>query len=407
MTVRGPRRASRAGARAAALAAVAVLGALPLVPRAARAQLSGIVQRDSAGAPRRVEGRIVRPGAGELLPVPGIWVVLHRVGTDAQGPLDSMRTTPAGVYRFRYRASGDDAVYFVSASYGGLAYFSPPLRDAVVSGEEAQIVVYDTTSSAVPIAVRGHHIVVSAPAGGTREVIEVYELSNDSSVTLVSASPGEPSWSALLPDGARSAALREGDIGADAVVFEEGRVKVYAPIAPGLRQIAYSYRLPEDALPLSIPVEHHAEMLEVLVEASRAEVSGARLERTDPVSVEGRNFSRFLADESPANAVVRVDLAEAAESRRSTYVRVIAIVVGAAMLLALARAAARMRRRGGAPRVPPGDDPERLAREIAALDAAHERRRAPSDEAAAEYRARREALKARLTDALDRQRQER
>jgi hypothetical protein len=405
VTPRGRRPWPPAGARAAALVVFAALAVPGLVPRSASAQLSGIVQRDTAGAERRVEGRVVRPGAAENLAVPGIWVVLHRVGSDAQGPLDSMRTTPAGVYRFRYRASGDDAIYFVSASYGGLAYFSPPLRGSAVAGDDAEIVVYDTTSSAVAIAVRGHHVVVSAPADGTREIIEVYELSNDTTVTLVSSSPSAPSWSALLPDGARSPTLREGDIGADAVEFEEGRVKVYAPIAPGLRQIAYSYRLPDDVLPISIPVEHHTEMLEVLVEASRAEVSGARLERTDPVSVEGRNFSRFLAEETPANAVVRVDLADAAESRRGTYVRVMAIVVGAAMLLALARAAARMRRRGDAPRVPPGEDPERLAREIAALDAAHERRRAPSDADTAEYRTRRDALKARLTDALDRQRQ--
>lgn len=405
MTPRGTRRRSPTSGRAAAVVALATLVAIAVLPRTAPAQLSGIVQRDTAGAQRSVEGRIVRPGAVENLPVPGIWVVLHRVGSDTQGPLDSMRTTPSGVYRFRYRATGDEAIYFVSASYGGLAYFSPPLRDAVVSGDDAEIVVYDTTSSAVPVAVRGHHIVVSAPANGTREIIEVYELSNDTSVTLVSPSPSQPSWSALLPDGARSPALREGDIGADAVEFEEGRVKVFAPIAPGLRQIAWSYRLPDDVLPISIPVEHHSEMLELLVEAPRVVVSGAGLQRTDPVSVEGRNFSRFLADETPPNAVVRVDLAEAAESRRGTWVRVMAIVVGAAMLLALARAAARMRRRGDGPRAAAGEDPERLAREIAALDAAHERRRAPSDAESAEYRARRDALKARLTDALDRQRQ--
>ena len=379
--------------------------ALALALAAGAARVLG-AQEPSA---RAVDGRIVRQAGDSLRPVPGVWVVLHRVGTDAQGPLDSVRSSARGAYRFRYRHTGsDDAVYFVSASYGGLAYFSAPLRDASVGGEDAEIVVYDTTSRPVPIAVRGHHIVVSAPAGGDREIIEVFELSNDSTVTRVAAPGGEPVWGALLPDGARDAALREGDIGADAVTFEEGRAKVFAPLAPGLRQIAYSYRVSADRLPLSLPVVHHAEVLEVLVEAPNAEVSGAGLVRTDPVSVEGRAFSRFLAEEVPANAVVRVDLAPAAASRRALSLRVVAIVVGAAMLLALARIAAASRRRGGAPPRRPGeDDPERLAREIASLDAAHERSRAPGAAAEAEYRARREALKARLGDALDRQRERR
>jgi hypothetical protein len=355
-----------------------------------------------------VDGRVVRPSAEELVGVPGLWVVLHRVGTDAQGPLDSVRTSARGSYRFRYgRAGGEDAVYFVSASYGGLAYFSAPLRDAAVTGEDAEIVVYDTTSRPIPIAVRGHHIIVAEPSGGEREIIEVFELSNDTSLTRVSPSAGEPVWSTLLPDGARDPEVRQGDVGADAVTFEAGRAKVFAPLSPGLRQLAYSYRVAAAALPLSLPVEHHAEMLEVLVEAPNADVSGARLERTDPVSVEGRAFSRFLADEVPPDAVVRIDLEESAAMRRALWLRIVAIAVGAAMLLALARIAATSRRRAGARPAPRGEDPERLAREIASLDAAHERRGAPSAEAEAEYRARREALKARLGDALDRQRQAR
>ena len=45
-------------------------------------------------------------------------------------------------------------------------------------------------------------------------------------------------------------------------------------------------------------------------------------------------------------------------------------------------------------------DPERLARQIASLDAAFDRQRAPSDEARASYRQRRDALKRELTAAL-------
>lgn len=61
-------------------------------------------------------------------PIDGVRVVLHRVGPDQAGPLDSALTGPRGEYHFRYHTSGSpDAVYFVSASYDGIAYFSTPL----------------------------------------------------------------------------------------------------------------------------------------------------------------------------------------------------------------------------------------------------------------------------------------
>ena len=77
---------------------------------------------------RRVDGRVVRGMRERQSPIANQWVVLHRVGRDRAGPLDSVRTTSTGAFKFRYRSSGDsDAVYFVSTSYGGVAYFTPPL----------------------------------------------------------------------------------------------------------------------------------------------------------------------------------------------------------------------------------------------------------------------------------------
>ena len=50
--------------------------------------------------------------------------------------------------------------------------------------------MFDTTSGPVPLMVQGHHLVVSAPKpDGGREIVEVYELSNDSTVTLGGTTP--------------------------------------------------------------------------------------------------------------------------------------------------------------------------------------------------------------------------
>jgi len=357
---------------------------------------------------RRVAGRVVRPGGDSVVPAAGAWVTLHRVGADSAAPLDSSRTGPDGRYAFRYRPFGsEDAIYFVSAQYAGIAYFSPPLRSDVVTGEDAEVTVFDTTSSSFPLSVRGRHVIVSSSdASDERTVIEVFELANDSTRTLVGGGVGEtePTWSAVLPAGARNFKVGQGDVPPDAVTFDDGRVLVFAPFAPGLKQISFSYTLPRSSFPLTLPISRATGVLEVLVEepTARATASGARLAEVAAVSVDGRNFKRFLAQNAPANGVLTVDVPGATGANRTTLYMAVVAAIGAAMLLALARAFTRRTRVARAPSAPAGPSPERLAREIADLDVAFERRSSPGEEERAAYQARRGELKAQLTDALAR-----
>ncbi len=281
-----------------------------------------------------------------MLPVPHIRVMLHRVGSDSAAPLDSTRADADGRYAFRYRRTGDEsAIYFVSALYGGIAYFTPPLNLPVVTGESAEIAVYDTTSAPIRIGVRGHHIVVSAvDANAHRSVTEVYELANDTSVTrIASGVAGQgPVWSKGTPAHASGFHVTQGDIPAAAVAFKDGQVRVFAPIAPGLAQLAFAYDLPASAFPLSVPIEDSTQILEVLVEDEKGRVSGARLRERDPVVLESRSFRRFLADDVPMNAVTLIDLPAAPRaSLDRRYLIVVTLVIALAMSLALARALSR------------------------------------------------------------------
>src|SRR4051794_3237403 len=72
---------------------------------------------------RRVDGKVQLGRRTGPAPVNGLWVVVHRIGRDRSGPLDSARTTATGSYSVRYRASGDEsAMYIAVASYKGIAY---------------------------------------------------------------------------------------------------------------------------------------------------------------------------------------------------------------------------------------------------------------------------------------------
>lgn len=337
-------------------------------------------------------------------PVSGVRVVLHRVGSDRAGPLDSTVTDARGRYRFRFSTSGSpDAIYFVSASYDGIAYFSVPLREPVTIGDDAQITVFDTTSGPVPIHVVGHHVILGSPDGQSRrEVVEVFELQNDSSVTRVSGGRTQPVWTTALPRGAANPRINPtGDISPNAVTFADGRVRLFAPISPGARQLSYAYQLPRDALPLSIALDEPTGVLEVLTEEPRATVTGANLTEVAATATAGRTFRRFLGQNIAAESAVRIDVPFALGDSRLRWFAAVAVVCGLAMVGSIVVA---MRRRRivpvATPPSPYSRETEELLRAIATLDVAFERNPDPTADDRARYDAERAQLKARLGAAL-------
>jgi hypothetical protein len=360
-------------------------------------------QQDSAGTARRVDGRLALGTRDGPKPITNYWVVLHRVGSDRAGPLDSMRTLANGRFAFRYKTSGDSsAVYFVSATYGGVAYFTSPFRGPVVTGDDAALVVFDTTSRPVTIKTGGRHLIIGVPQEtGRRPVGEVYDLQNDSTVTLVARDSTTPVWTTHIPASAVGFQLNSsGEVGPGAVTRTGTQVNLFMPISPGIRQVAFTYELPRDAFPLSIPVERATGVFEVLIQEPTARVQAPSLREMAPVSTEGRTFRRFLAQDLTENAVVRIDVPRIVGTERERVYIGVGITMLAAMLLALIFAARRgMARPVIAVATRTESRSQSLIREIASLDAEFEQRQ-NTDEATAAYRARRAALKSELAAAL-------
>jgi hypothetical protein len=313
------------------------------------ALLAGITmwlwQGAAPDAARVVDGRVVRPApeGTALLPVAGAWVVLHRVGPDTSRPLDSVRTREDGRYRIEYRAFGDaNAIYFVAARHDGVAYFAVPLRGARVTGADAEIMVYDTASAGEPLRERGRHVIVFAPEKGARKVVEVYELENTGRTTRVSAGGGDPVWRAPIPDAASAFHAGQGDISPAAITGGAGRVEVFAPLAPGIKQVSFTYSLPRSAFPLALPPSGDSLVLEVLLEEDGAIAAGAGLHRGESVTVDGHHLSRWLSPNAPKNAVVTIT--GGGRANRMVYaVAGLVIVIAGAMIIALVAA----RRRSG------------------------------------------------------------
>lgn len=361
-----------------------------------------------------MRGRVVRGTESSARPLGGAWVTLHRVGSDHAAPVDSVRTDAAGAYAFRYRTSGDaKALYFVSTTYAGIAYFSSPLRDRVVSGDDATLVAYDTTSAAVPIRVRARHLVVSAPdASGTRTIVEIFELSNDSSVTRVARSDADVHgdtgvdtsavWESVLLDGARDARIGQGDFAAEVVRFSDGRVRVYGPFSPGLKQVSFSYTVPAAATDLSVMLASPADVMEVLIEDPLGRAEGGGVVASGPTTANGRSFARFLGQDVRANSVVQVHAPSRGPSS-ATQVRVLLIVaaLGAALLVGLAR---YMMRRPVGSHVPAvTGDVDAIRARLAALDESFANLGSPTADERADHWQARAHLSQQLTTALARE----
>jgi len=333
--------------------------------------------------------------------VPGVWVTIHRVGPDSAGPLDSMRTDRYGRYRFTYRRFGDPAaLYFAASVYNGIAYFSSPFRGGAVKGDDAEIVVFDTTTHPVHYTIQGHHLVIGAARPtGLRDIVEVYEVSNDTVVTAIGRDSLTPVWSAPLPKGAIGFTAGQGDVSASSLQRRGDAVVLLAPFSPGVKQLSFSYALDQRAFPWEFTLDRQNGLLEVLLEEPGASVRSPSLRSQGNATTQGRTFKRFLAQNPPAGERVRIDVPSTAFAARSTLVTAVAVGIMLAMIGALWIAYRRGRViRPPTTRTQPEESVATLASAIAALDA----RREANDPSlsSADYDAERAALKARLAAKL-------
>jgi len=338
-------------------------------------------------------GRVLLPKGADSVPVPGARVLLHRVGREVQGPVDSATADGAGRFRFRFRPD-TAALYLVSAAYGGIEYFSPPVHTNPERPDTAmRVLVYDTSSSA-PVTVEARHIVVPRPAAdGTRSVLDLIVLRNDGALARVAPDSAHPSWSLVLPRGAGPMQLGESDLSPDAVVREGNTVKVLAPIAPGQKQLSLEYPVAPVGGTLQFAVGAGGAPLNLLVEERDAKVSGGTLALADSQVIEGRSFRRWTG-RVPAGGTVTLAL-----SARSVALRWVLPALVGGVGLAFVLAAWRLRRRPAPSQA--RATPDRLLDAIAALDARYaERATDIPPEVRGRYQAERARLKAELEAAL-------
>jgi hypothetical protein len=336
---------------------------------------------------------VIVPRERDTTRLGGARVLLHRVGRELQGVVDSTVTDARGRFRFRFRAD-TAAIYLLSARYGGIEYFSSPVHTNPARPDTAiALLVYDTSSSA-PVSLEARHIVVPRPGDdGSRAVLDLIVLLNQGLRARVSADSLHASWSMPLPAASIGLEIGESDVSPDAVRRQDDSVLVTAPIAPGQKQLSLQYLIPKGRSTVEFPVGVGGARLNVLVEENGAKVSGGTLALADSQVIEGRSFRRYRGN-VPAGGTVVLAVGDAGATAAARLA--LPVLVGAVAVLLTAAAWWLVRQPS---RRAPAVSPEQMLDAIAALDARYAGR---EPETAADEWRRYAAERARLKGELER-----
>lgn len=349
-------------------------------------------------AQSRAGGRVARITGRDTVAVPGIAVVLHRVGPQAQGPLDTVVAGRDGSFALRF-APDSQAVYLLSARYAGIEYFSQPLATNPARPDTAIVLIVADTSSTTPIQIRQRTLLISGPdASGTRTVLDWFVLSNPGTATRVAPDTIRASWATPLPPEAQNVEIadsRMSQFSAEVLGFRKDSALIFAPLSPGDKELMLQYRIPGTLRRFVVPSERVVDSVFVMLEEPGARVATRQFVPADSQNLEGRLFRRWKG--TFAGGTLDISLPSALLSSKQTLaVLVGALALGFAGLVLFLRA----RRRRPA-LVSAGPAPGALTDAIARLDAKYlGREHETTSEEWEAYQAERVRLKGLLVSAL-------
>ncbi len=329
---------------------------------------------------------------GDSVPVAGRFATLHRVSIGEAGPVDSALTDAAGKYLLRATVLDTIANYVVSVEHDGIAYFTEPLHTFGAPTAEAEpLLVYDTSTTDPPIILRERHVVVrSVGEQNARRVIELLVLVNGGSKTRVVSDTTGAVWQGAIPHTAAEFQVGESDMSAEAVVRRDNAVVVTAPIPPGERQLLVSYLIPRSEREVRIPIDQPIERFNVMLEDTAAAVEGP-LMMQGVEELDELTFRRYSANNIGEQSRIVVRFAAEGRSAAEFWW----IIVPLAAIFLIGALVMYWRRAQPVPAIHGPLPADVLAAQIATLDAQYQERQNDP-----EYQKRREALKARLVEAL-------
>jgi hypothetical protein len=313
-------------------------------------------------------------------------------------------------------------VYFARVEANGLTFNSDILHGRELTGDQADlpIHIFDTTSDTAGLRTDRLHIFFDFSKPGVMQVVELFIISNPGDHVVVGPSPDQPVVSFELPAEASNLQFENGELGGRYVQTDNGFGDRMS-ISPGMgqHQVLFAYEMPYNrSLDFNVRVPLAVDAAVVMLPPAGVKLKSDQLADAGERNMQGMSFQMYQAvsrleagDSLTVNLSgnVRADGAAAATSEdgQLTYLLLGVGAFGLALIGAGLWMVRQQRSRQLATDGPelledpvqPVESSEAVLDAILALDDLH----ASGGLAEDKYQQRRAELKARLADAMDRE----
>ena len=266
-----------------------------------------------------IEGQVVNgTSGGSIVADQNVSLTVYLGDTEA-GSLDT-EADAEGRFRFEGLATGPDYSYQVTIAYQEAEYASEWLTFTEDEPSRSiELLVYDATSSDEAIQVMMSHAIVYVE-GESLLVKEYLLFANTADRTYVGSKEetvagkkGTLRFS--LPEDANELQLSLGLMDCCTVRTKAGLVDTI-PIAPGMKEMAYSYRVKYSpgSTSLSEVIHYPTAGFDLLVQSETIKASSDKMTVAEPLDIQGVRFAHLSATDIAPGTVLEIRLSDPPKS---------------------------------------------------------------------------------------------
>ncbi len=246
-----------------------------------------------------IEGRIVN-GTADGSIVTDQEVTLNIYLDDAQEGTATFMTDAEGQFKFEGLSTALGYGYEIVINFQGAEYNSKRLNfDEGETAKSTELTVYDSTNDDETIKIAMSHMIIYVEEN-TLLVKEYHLLVNEADRTYIGAT-GEINTGVLyfsLPEGATELQPTMGLMDCCIVSNENGFADTM-PVLPGMKEVAYSYRLypSSGTYTFSQMINYPIYRLDLLVQGGDIEVASEQLAADEPMHISGIHYDHLSGQE--------------------------------------------------------------------------------------------------------------
>ncbi|MBV9579821.1 MAG: hypothetical protein JO057_14625 [Chloroflexi bacterium] len=247
----------------------------------------------------------------------GTSVMLIAFGRKEQKPLgqQTVQADAGGRYTFTGVDRDPNNVYLTVARYQDVNYPSDtPFQLTDQSTTQADITVYDATTTDGSIQLESLNLLVMGADQGVVQCMEMGALLNNSDHTFVTADPQDQQLAKAikfaLPQGALGVQMQTGFSDQD-VIPGVGGIQVTSPIPPGRHQFAMSFQLPYSGsnVDVSMQVPYPTSSFSMYLPSSGMSLQGSPLQSGGPTQMGGQTYALYSASNVARSTIIGGQLA--------------------------------------------------------------------------------------------------